>query len=63
MKDYSALEEAPIEEIVVTDSIPLGKEEKPSKIIVKSVAPLLAEAIRRVHNEESVANLFGIRMP
>jgi ribose-phosphate pyrophosphokinase len=52
------LEQAEIEEVVVTNTIPL-REEKPSKkIVVLSVAPLLGEAIRRIHTEASVSSLF-----
>jgi ribose-phosphate pyrophosphokinase len=45
-----------LKELVITDSIPLNK--KHSKIKVLSVAGLLSEAIRRIHNEESVSSLF-----
>lgn len=48
-----------IEEIVVTDTIPLDdKAEKTEKVKVLSVAELLAEAIRRIHQNESVSSLF-----
>ena len=48
-----------IEKIVITDTIPLGeKAGKTSKIKVLSVANLLAEAIRRIHEDESVSSLF-----
>lgn len=48
-----------IEEVVVTDTIPQGdKVEKSSKLKVLSVADLLAEAIRRIHQDESVSSLF-----
>jgi ribose-phosphate pyrophosphokinase len=51
--------ESPLRELVVTDSIPLRHEaaECP-KLQVVSVAELLGEAIRRIHNEESVSSLF-----
>jgi len=41
-----------------TDSIPLPPEKQHPKIKVLSVAPLLAEAIRRVHEDRSVSELF-----
>jgi ribose-phosphate pyrophosphokinase len=48
-----------IEEIVLTDTIPLGdKEQQTSKVRMLSVADLLAEAIRRIHEDESVSSLF-----
>lgn len=48
-----------IEEVVITDTIPQGeKTEKSSKLKVLSVADLLAEAIRRIHQDESVSSLF-----
>ncbi len=48
-----------IEEVVITDTIPLGdKAEKSKKLKVLSVADLLAEAIRRIHEDESVSSLF-----
>jgi len=52
------IEGAPLEQLVVTNSIPLGKDKEHPKITVLSVAPLLAEAIRRIHDEESVSTLF-----
>jgi len=45
-----------LKELVITDSIPFDK--KNSKIKVLSIAPLLAEAIWRIHKEESVSSLF-----
>jgi ribose-phosphate pyrophosphokinase len=48
-----------LDEVVVTNSIPLnGKERICSKLRVLSVAPLLGEAIKRIHEEESVSSLF-----
>jgi len=53
----SRLSEAPIKEVVVTDSLPLQQNGLASLRIV-SVAPLLGEAIRRIHRNESVSYLF-----
>ena len=48
-----------IDELVVTNSIPLSQEaEKCSKIRVISLAPTIAECIRRLNNEESLSALF-----
>jgi ribose-phosphate pyrophosphokinase len=52
------LREAPIDEIVITDTIPLPPEKALPKITIQSVAPLLGEAIKRIHREESVSQLF-----
>lgn len=48
-----------ITEMCITNSIPLPDEKKHPKIKVLSVAPILGEAIRRIHNSESVSGLFG----
>ncbi len=47
-----------LEKLYITDSIPIDDHKKHSKIEAMSVAPLLAEAIKRIHNEESVSSLF-----
>jgi ribose-phosphate pyrophosphokinase len=47
-----------IEEVVVTNSIPVPPEKRGTRVTVLSVAPLLGEAIRRIHDEESVSTLF-----
>jgi ribose-phosphate pyrophosphokinase len=50
---------SPIEEVLVTNSIPLPEDKRTAgRITVLSVAPLLGEAIRRIHDEESVSTLF-----
>lgn len=54
----SRLKEAPIDPIFVTDTIPLGDKSHFNKIRTASIAPLLGEAIRRTHNEESISSLF-----
>ena len=52
------LREAPIKEVVVTNSLPLRPEQVLPNLTVVSVAPLLGEAIRRIHRNESVSYLF-----
>ena len=47
-----------LKELVITDSIPLSQAKKHPRIKVLSIAELLAEAIKRIHNEESVSSLF-----
>jgi ribose-phosphate pyrophosphokinase len=49
---------SPLEETVVTNSIPVSAEKRAARVTVLTVAPLLGEAIRRIHDEESVSTLF-----
>ena len=42
----------------MTDSIPLAPEKRIDKIVVLSIADLLAKAIRNIHEETSVTSLF-----
>ncbi|MBX9655956.1 ribose-phosphate pyrophosphokinase [bacterium] len=52
------LSDAPIDEIVVTDTIPVDEARRKLGVVTKTVAHVLAEAIRRIHNSESVSYLF-----
>ncbi len=53
------LEESVFTEVIVSNSIPLSPEaEACEKIIQLSIAPLLGEAIRRIHDDESVSQMF-----
>jgi ribose-phosphate pyrophosphokinase len=52
------LEKAPIKEVIVTNTIPITKEQMLPKIKVLSVAPLVGEAILRIHEDLSVSKLF-----
>ncbi len=55
----SRLKESRIEKLWVTDSIPLSEAaQNCGKIEVVSVAPVLAEAIKRIHGNDSVSSLF-----
>ncbi len=48
-----------IEELIVTDTIPLdNKKQECKKLTVLSIAQLLAEAIKRIHEESSISSLF-----
>jgi ribose-phosphate pyrophosphokinase len=47
-----------LDELLITDTIPLDDHKKHPRIQVLSVADLLGEAIKRIHNEESVSSLF-----
>jgi ribose-phosphate pyrophosphokinase len=54
------LAHAPIDQVVVTDTIPWNKRSKKiSSIEVLSVATMLGEAIKRIHRNESISNLFN----
>ncbi|MFN3974363.1 MAG: ribose-phosphate diphosphokinase [Dehalococcoidia bacterium] len=50
---------SPIREVVVTDTLPLAPNKRIPKITVLSVAPLLGEAIRRIHEGLSVGAMFA----
>lgn len=53
------LTDSPIKEVIVSNTIPHNTDDLPEKIKQLSVAPLLAQAISRIHDDESVSTLFG----
>jgi ribose-phosphate pyrophosphokinase len=53
------IQKSPFEEFIVSDTIPLDPSKKNAVLKVLTVAPLLGEAIRRIHEEESVSSLFN----
>jgi ribose-phosphate pyrophosphokinase len=52
------LQKAPIDGLILTDTIPLTAEKEIPKLTVLGIAPLLGEAIKRIHRNESVSRLF-----
>jgi len=55
------LAEGPISRVIVSDSIPLSAEKRRAlqgKLVELSVAPLLGDAIRRIHEDRSVSAIF-----
>lgn len=50
---------SPIRRVIITDTIPLAPDKRGDKIVVVSVAGLLADAIKRIHNEASVSAIFS----
>jgi ribose-phosphate pyrophosphokinase len=54
-----ALAESDIEQIVVTDTVPIDPLERPDKVRVLSVSRILAESIRNVFSDESVSAIFA----
>ena len=52
------LQEAPIDQVVLSDTIPLLPEHHIPKIKVLSCAPILGEVIKRIHNHESISQMF-----
>jgi ribose-phosphate pyrophosphokinase len=56
------LKSSEIKELITTDSVPVRTDVN-SRVKVLSVAELLGEGIRRIHDDESVSSLFDIRNP
>jgi ribose-phosphate pyrophosphokinase len=53
------IERSPLSKLIVTDSMPVGPEKRAcGKIVVLSIAELLARAIKNIHDETSVTSLF-----
>jgi len=52
------IEKCSIKEFITTDTIPIPDSKRSKKITILSVAPLLAEAIKRIHEHTSVSSLF-----
>jgi ribose-phosphate pyrophosphokinase len=59
----SLIAKSSVEELVVTDTVPLSEEKRLPKITVLSIAPLMGEAISRIHSGRSVGALFQDEAP
>jgi ribose-phosphate pyrophosphokinase len=57
-KAVQVLEEAPIKEVVVTNTVPIADDKQFSKLKVLSIAPLIASALRAVFEDASVSEIF-----
>ena len=54
------IQNSEIKELVITNTIPLPKEKQIDKIKVLSIAPVFAEAIKRIHNEEPLGEMYRL---
>jgi ribose-phosphate pyrophosphokinase len=57
-KAVQTLEEAPISEVVVTNTLPIPEEKRIDKMTVLSIAPIVASALQAVFEDESVSEIF-----
>ncbi|MCI0345419.1 MAG: ribose-phosphate pyrophosphokinase [Chloroflexi bacterium] len=57
------IRDSSLREVVLTDSVPLPPAKRLTKITTLSVAPLIGEAIKRIHRGESVGALFSSELP
>lgn len=58
-KAVQNLEEAPIREVVVTNTLPIPQDKRFAKLKILSIAPLVASALRAVFEDSSVSEIFG----
>ncbi len=54
------IDDSPIDELVITNTIPLPKDKHSSKIVSLSIAPAIGEAITRIYTQTSVSKLFDM---
>ena len=57
-KAVQKIEEAPIKEVVVTNTVPIPEEKKIGKLTILSIAPIIADALRAVFEDTSVSEIF-----
>ncbi len=58
-KAKERIDNSPITKLIATNSVPIAPEKAPKNLTVLSVAGLLAEAIKRIHLDDSVSELFN----
>lgn len=56
------IEKSPIKELVVTNTVPVPKEKRIDKLTVLSIAPTFAEAIKRIHEERPLGDIFRTKI-
>lgn len=59
-KAIERIQNSPIKELVITNTIPLPKEKQIDKIKVLTIAPIFAEAIKRIHEERSLSDFLKV---
>ncbi len=52
------LEKAPIKEVIVTNTVPLSRQKRMKKLKIISIAPLLAESIKRINENKALSDMF-----
>jgi ribose-phosphate pyrophosphokinase len=57
-KAVQLIEEAPIKEVVVTNTVPIPEEKRIGKLTILSIAPIIADALRAVFEDTSVSEIF-----
>ena len=57
-KAIERLRDAPVDSVVVTDTVPVGDEKLLPKMKILTVAPMLGMAIKRIHQHESISEIF-----
>jgi ribose-phosphate pyrophosphokinase len=57
-KAVQKLEEAPIKEVVVTNTLPIPDEKRFGKLRMLTIAPIVASALQAVFEDESVSEIF-----
>ncbi len=55
---FQRIASCPVKEVIVTDTIPVAGDKKLDKITVLPIAPLLGEAIHRIHSGQSIGAMF-----